>query len=539
MENTNAVNCAENQPTSALYAPKPKEYFKINKKEKIFSGLLFLVSFCFVAFGLWGGFNLGFSISYVLFFGVMFSYLVSRKTKATVFSVVSGLLSLLLSLSFGLYNYAFLKVIALALIFMMSAVFMDSLCEPYIFKGNVEAFVSIFTSTFKRAFGNVEKALRSLFKKETGETSSFAKAMIGVVCALPLVIIIVPILIRSDAAFEGLVSAVAEDMFSFIFKLVLSLAVCALLISYALSTKVKNVKAKTAGEKKGIEAIFVSAFLGVISFCYLAYLFSQLSYFFNAFLGFLPKGYNFTVSEYARRGFFEMFAIAVINILIVFVTMLISKKKNYKVPLSVRMFNLFISIFTLIIISTALSKMVLYIKKLGLTRLRVGTSCAMVVLFITFIAVIIKCFAKRSPILKTFMICAAVVAIALSYFNIDNIVCRYNINAYKSGALKTLDVSTISELGNASVPYLIELTKDKSANVSYESRYALYSKIVKMYTIRDNKIEPRGHELGAYNFVDKKAYDALDKFIKKEKLDGEKIQSFLYEDWRNYEYQYM
>lgn len=538
MENTNAVNLV-NQPIPTPYAPKPKEYFKINKKEKIFSALLFLVSFCFVAFGLWGGFNLGFSISYVLFFGVMLSYLVSRKTRISAFAALSGLLSLLLSLSFGFYNYAFLKVIALSLIFMLSAVFMDSLCEPYIFKGNVEAFVSIFTSTFGRAFENVEKTLRSLFRKEKEGLSSFAKVMIGIACALPLVLIIVPILIRSDAAFEGLMSAVAEDMFSFIFKLVLSFAVCALLISYALSTKTKTQKQKTLGEKKGIEAIFVSSFLGVISLCYLTYLFSQLSYFFNAFLGFLPKDYNFTVSEYARRGFFEMFAIAIINILIVFVTMLISKKKNYKVPLSVRMFNLFISIFTLIIISTALSKMVLYIKSFGLTRLRVGTSCAMLVLFVTFIAVIVKCFVKRSPILKTFMICAAVVAIALSFFNIDNIVCRYNINSYKSGALKTLDVDTISELGNASVPYLIELTEDKDANVSYESRYALYEKIEMMYIVKSNKLQARSHQLGAYNFVDKKAYDALDKFIKKEKLNGEKIQSFLYEDWRNYEYQYM
>ena len=42
----------------------------------------------------------------------------------------------------------------------------------------------------------------------------------------------------------------------------------------------------------------------------------------------------------------------------------------------------------------------------------------------------------------------------------------YNYNAYQKKVLKDIDVSTIYELGDEGIPYLVKLTKDKNSEVS-------------------------------------------------------------------------
>ena len=49
-----------------------------------------------------------------------------------------------------------------------------------------------------------------------------------------------------------------------------------------------------------------------------------------------------------------------------------------------RVFSVLLSLETLLLIVTALSKMVLYISQYGLTRLRIFASCTMIVLFLIF-----------------------------------------------------------------------------------------------------------------------------------------------------------
>lgn len=117
--------------------------------------------------------------------------------------------------------------------------------------------------------------------------------------------------------------------------------------------------------------VTLNTFLGVVAFCYLLYLVSQLAYFFSAFEGILPEGY--TQAEYARRGFFEMSALCSINLLMVLVS-IGQVRRNPEVPRLTRFLCLFILVFSLVLAACSASKMGLYIGVYGLTRLRVLTS---------------------------------------------------------------------------------------------------------------------------------------------------------------------
>jgi len=87
-----------------------------------------------------------------------------------------------------------------------------------------------------------------------------------------------------------------------------------------------------------------------------------------------------------------MSVIAAINLALIFVMLLISTKKDGKICIALKVFGTFIGAFTLVIIGTALSKMILYINRFGMTQLRITTSAFMIFLTIVFVSVIIRLF---------------------------------------------------------------------------------------------------------------------------------------------------
>ena len=130
-------------------------------------------------------------------------------------------------------------------------------------------------------------------------------------------------------------------------------------------------------------------------------MFSQTAYFFSAFSGILPTGYEFTIAEYARRGFFETEAIAFINLLLMGGILWKSvRRENGELNPILKGIMTFISIFTVLFIITALSKMVMYISEYGLTVLRLCTSVFMIATAVVIVAFIIRVFNPELDTMK-------------------------------------------------------------------------------------------------------------------------------------------
>ena len=180
----------------------------------------------------------------------------------------------------------------------------------------------------------------------------------------------------------------------------------------------------------------------------------------------MPEGYQFTVAEYARRGFFEMSTIAAINLIIIFATQLLARQKGGKMHGLLRALCAFIAVFTLLIIATAVSKMVLYIELFGMTTLRITTTAFMVFLAIVFLSVIVRLFTPRVKVLKTAVVTAGVILAVLGLCNVDRVVVEYNYHAYQQGWLEEIDLSTIKDAGDEGVPFMLKLTEDEDPTVA-------------------------------------------------------------------------
>ncbi len=495
--------------------------FDITAKDTVFAILFVACSIILSAFGIFGGFRAGFAVATILLLAVITIYLKTKEIKIRAYSVVCFLVSLGLSVNFSITSNSSVRFWSFVLLTMLQLIWFTSLVSGERAKGDLGILQKIVSPVFNLALPNLPKAITSLFSKR--KNKNLSKIFLGIVTAIPVLIVVIPLLMSSDQAFEGLVSLVFENMALLIVKIILGIIISALLIAYCFSLKKDKLPPIKHSNFKGLENTVVLSFLSVLSVCYLSYLFSQLAYFFSAFSGFLPPNYEFSVSAYARRGFFEMSLIAAINFVIIFAVLLLSRKKKEKINLASRILCTFIGVFTLIIITTALSKMVLYIKGFGMTELRITTSVFMIFLAIVFIALMIRLFVPSIKVIKTGLIVAGTALIILGTVNVNAVIAKYNYTAYKNGILTDIDVSTIYNLGDEGIPYLAELINDSNETVAHLAKLNLSSSYAEYYEIKhndDNKLVEMGEKkykgIGKFSFSRSQAYKVLQDVLEKE-----------------------
>ena len=195
----------------------------------------------------------------------------------------------------------------------------------------------------------------------------------------------------------------------------------------------------------------------VIPLCivYVIFFFSQLSYNISAFNMILPAG-AVSYSEYAREGFFELCKVSVIDLCMIAAMRLFGRREDGTVTKGIRIMTAVLSVMTIGLIFTAMSKMMLYIAVYSLTRLRVYTSWFMVLLGMVFI---VQCIWAAKPSLNIFKPISAVFIVMfglLSFGCVDTVITEYNTDKYLSGELTSLDIRETA------------LLSSESANVMYK-----------------------------------------------------------------------
>ena len=121
------------------------------------------------------------------------------------------------------------------------------------------------------------------------------------------------------------------------------------------------------------------------------------------------------------------------------------------------------------VVVAANAKMFLYIGSYGLTRLRVLTEVIMLWLGITTLLVSIWLFVPRLAYMKAVLLSALVIGGGVLWADVDTVVAHYNVSAYQSGVLETVDVYYLDRLGNSAVPYLQLLTKDRDPDIAKQA----------------------------------------------------------------------
>lgn len=307
-----------------------------------------------------------------------------------------------------------------------------------------------FSGFFRAAFASVKN----------GKSSATVKAVIaGIVMTVPLTVIVAGLLSGADENIENMLSDVLNairrsNVFGEMMQVFLAIPVGAVIFGMLRADAKQKLYPLPSdicyNEKISRLKIFenVGIYAGVTPICvlYLIYIVSQTNYFVSAFFGRLPNGTDY--AEYARRGFFELCAIAVINLAVIISMLAFAKKGGSERTKPLTVFTCMLCGFTLFIIATALAKMVLYVQVYGLTRLRLYTSWFMVLLGVIFVTITVRALVKKLPTAKILSASFIVMFAFLCFSRPDALIAEYNISRYEAGTLKNLDVSMLCELSD-------------------------------------------------------------------------------------------
>lgn len=469
----NAIN--NDMQSDFQYTEPQKKAVKLDKKDSVFFIILAVLTFCDLLLGAFCKFGLGFSIFSVLFTVASYLYVYKKKSKLKLYSKLIFVFTIFLELSFGFNDdttIKFFDVIALGFLYIT---FTAEECGSLTCKdGKYMALFEPIINAITKVIDNFTLPVNSLKKAEKeGNKSAVIRIALGLLIAIPLLAVILPLLIESDIAFSSLISKLFEDVSTVIGSLVLSALIFPFIFIYLFTERkcgTENKKVFTS-KQGSISPATLNTVLCCVCAAYIIYLISQLAYISDAFAFILPD--NFTKAQFARSGFFEMSAIAFINVLIIgIVGNLVKHNEKGNLCAFSKILLVFINVFSQFYIITAFIKMAQYISAFGLTRLRVLTSVFMIMLFVIFTVILLSLFVKKIPYGKAIIIIAAFTLLSVSICDINKLIAEHNYERYVADG-KELDLNEYSELGAAGYWQLYEVIKSGDKQHSEKAEYIL------------------------------------------------------------------
>ncbi len=364
-------------------------------------------------------------------------------------------------------NFVFLSLMYLYWVSVSSNSRVDGKLSSYIIGDLLNQILIVPFSNFICCFGAVRSGNAS-----NRQWKGFFGALTGVLVFLPVLILVVNLLIDADAAFESVAEkikfSISEDVFEYLLQIILGIPIACYLFGSVFGNRYKKHTGritkgsidKTAAGIQFAPKITVYAALTALNIIYIIFFIAGASYFFSAFSNDLPGA--MTYAEYARRGFFELCAVSAINLMVTVVAIVITERENKEIgeiPKALKMEIAALCIFTLMLIITAIRKMILYIDYYGLTQLRVYTTWFMFVLFIIFIIVALRQI-KTFDSARVIAVTVILGFLLLTYSNVDGNIAKYNIERFEEGTLRTIDAEALSELSDGAVPHIYELYKE-------------------------------------------------------------------------------
>ena len=465
-------------PQPVTPPPTPKAFlFPTGGKELIFALLALICGLALCNFVIYGGFELGFAIAMCGYILCAAGYLLASGGRLSIYSVLLLLLSLGISAGFGRSDDGFVKFIMVC--FLAVSVNLG-LCliagQNRRRTGGAGSLLDAGRTVFNMGYGQLPKAVGGLFgalKLRGSVAKTVGSVAIGLVIMLPLLALVISLLVKADAAFENVMKGFPEiKMGETLVTAVFGVPLFFILYTRSVSL-VKKEKAEPAamGSGKGLNKVTMNTALIGVCLVYSLYLVSQLAYFVGGFAGIVPEDY--TLAEYARRGFFEMAWLCAINMGLIVLAVTLVRKSGSKAPLSTRLLCLFLGFVTLFIVAAASAKMLTYIDGYGLTRKRVMTQLIIIFFGLMALTVSVSLFLKKPRYMPVLLIAALLLGGSAFWVDVDTLVAAYNVNAYQTGALKTVDVYYLEELGSGAVPYIAKLADDKDPQVAELAQGAL------------------------------------------------------------------
>jgi hypothetical protein len=316
------------------------------------------------------------------------------------------------------------------------------------------------------------------FKGVKQDKRNITQTIMGMVIAVPLIGVFLALFMSADLVFRRALSQIVDINIGpeFVVRtiLILFFSFCFIAAySFIFRKAEKGVGYPIAVPVEGNTGVFgsidSSIILGSVNALFLVFILFQLAYLFGGSSNISVQG--FTYAEYARRGFFELVAVAAIAlVMLVLIERFITKReKGHTVLFKVLSTTLVVQV--MVIMASSLTRMSLYENAYGFTEMRLYVH-----VFIFFIAAVYLVLLHKIHLdnrenvftFKVFLLLVAFLAI-MNGLNPDGFVARQNMERFKGTG--KIDAAYLGSLSDDALPVTISLldAKDDKVRTAYAS----------------------------------------------------------------------
>jgi len=318
------------------------------------------------------------------------------------------------------------------------------------------------------------------------------RIFLGILLSIPFLALFTVLLISGDLAFREFVTgAFSENFFAdtfLIFIWVLSVAWAVLgSLYYVIVLKpreqLKKVSAVQTYKPSSRFLIEGATILVLMEILFLVFNIVQAAYLFGG-ESLILEG-DFTYSEYARKGFFELVAVSILAFLLVGGILKLKRTATSLQSNIMRLIGVCGILELIPMTASAFYRLYMYENAYGFTRLRMFSHAFICLLMLLSLWFLIKLIinVREKIFLYGILMLASISVIAIGFFNTDALITSLNISRYDNttGDEKELDLGYLHTLSYDAVPPLIKLYKRSDNPLKEEIAFYLksfYARIV-------------------------------------------------------------
>ena len=315
---------------------------------------------------------------------------------------------IILSLTFSLYSNPVLKILNFIIIPYLTIMLIALASKTNRADWGDLRFLADF---FKKAFipfRYIHMPFITFFRMTDGrdrkERRILPRIAMGILISIPLLAIMIWLLSSADIIFKDLFINIPIARIIKHFFIVLAITIYAICFYWSI-VKAGDEERKPPYDpvawKRFLDPIVLITIMFLLNVVYAVFSIIQFTYLFGGKSFIMPSSY--TYAEYARRGFFELVVVAVINFILILITVSFIRKENSKVHITNKILMSLMVCFTFVMLVSAFYRMLVYEEAYGFTYLRIFVQAFMILLFFLFIINMVFIWYGRLPIIKPYL----------------------------------------------------------------------------------------------------------------------------------------
>ena len=358
---------------------------------------------------------------------------------------------LLLAATFFIYSNQILRILNFLIVPILVIMFSSLITKVNRSDWSDIRFIGDIAKRIFIPFRFIHKPFLTLFKTadrrgNDSKSRVLPKVLLGILISIPILAIVIWLLSSADIVFKNLFLNTSISRITRHFFLIIIISVYTVSFLWALIKAFNEREMATFSKIKWklfLDPVILLTVLIIINIIYIIFSGIQFAYLFGGSSFILPSSY--TYAEYARRGFFELIIVSIINFGILIFGITFVKKDIKRIFVVIRTFLTVLVIFTFILLVSAFYRMLVYEQAYGFTYLRIFVQTFMIMLFFLFIINIIYIWYPKLPIIKSYFIISLAIYIIMNFANVDSIIAKNNINRYfETGQIDMVYLKSLS-----------------------------------------------------------------------------------------------